>query len=203
MKQYPAEFWNERFGNEEYIYGKRPNTFFKEQIDKLKPGSILLPAEGEGRNAIYAASQGWDVVAFDISEKGKEKALRLAAENQFSIHYKITDVLQFQSDAQFDAIGLCYAHFPAEIRNQAHLHLMQFLKSDGIVIFEAFSKAQLGNASGGPKNKEMLFSVEEIKTEFPQLNFKLLREENIELSEGNHHQGIAEVIRFVGMKGIL
>ncbi|MEH6704463.1 MAG: class I SAM-dependent methyltransferase [Galbibacter orientalis] len=200
MKNYPASFWNERFGNEEYIYGKRPNTFFKEQIDKLKPGSILLPAEGEGRNAIYAASLGWDVVAFDISEKGKEKALSLAVENQVTIHYKITDVLQFQSDAQFDALVLCYAHFPAEIRNQAHLHLMQFLKPDGIVIFEAFAKAQLGNVSGGPKNEAMLFSIEEIKTEFPQLDFKILKEETIELSEGNHHQGKAEVIRFVGIK---
>ena len=203
MKQYPAEFWNQRFGNEEYIYGTEPNKFFKEQIDKLKPGSILLPAEGEGRNAIYAASLGLDVFAFDISEKGKEKALGLAAENQVGIHYKISDVLEFQSDIKFDAIGFCYAHFPAEIRNQAHLHLMKFLKPDGIVIFEAFAKAQLGNASGGPKNKEMLFSVDEIKDEFAELEFQLLKEETIELSEGNHHQGIAQVIRFVGINKTL
>ncbi|MBT0606734.1 class I SAM-dependent methyltransferase [Aequorivita echinoideorum] len=198
--EYPADFWNERFSNEEYIYGTQPNDFFKAQIDTLKSGSILLPAEGEGRNAVYAASQGWDVTAFDISENGKEKALALAKERQVHIHYEISDVLEFQSDVKFDAIGLCYAHFPAEIRNQAHLHLMQFLKPGGFVIFEAFAKAQLGNASGGPKNEEMLFSIEEIKTELSQLDFKLLKEEAIELSEGNHHKGKAEVIRFVGIK---
>lgn len=200
MKQYPAEFWNERFGNEEYIYGTQPNEFFKEQIDKLKPGRIFLPAEGEGRNAVYAASLGWDVVAFDISEKGKEKALVLAAENQVAIHYKISSVLEFHSDTQFDAIGLCYAHFSADIRKQAHQHLTKFLKTNGIVFFEAFAKAQLGNASGGPKNETLLFSVEEVKSEFQQLGFNLLKQETIELSEGNHHQGIAEVIRFVAIK---
>ena len=200
MKNYPAAFWNERFSNEKYIYGKEPNSFFKEQIDKLKPGSILMPAEGEGRNAVYAASQGWDVVAFDISEKGKEKASGLAKEKQVFVHYEISGVLEFQSDVKFDTIGLCYAHFPANISKQAHHHLMEFLKPDGIVIFEAFAKAQLGNPSGGPKNEAMLFSVEEIKHEFPQLEFQFLKEVTIELSEGNFHKGKAEVIRFVGFK---
>lgn len=88
-----------------------------------------------------------------------------------------------------------------DIRKQEHQHLMQFLKSDGIVIFEAFTKAQLGKSSGGSKNEAMLFSVEEIEDEFPQLKFKFLREQTIELSEGNHHSGKAEVIWFVGVKG--
>lgn len=200
MKAPLEDFWNERYSREEFIYGKQPNEFFKEQLDKLKTGSILLPAEGEGRNAVYAASQGWDVTAFDSSEKGKQKALALANERKVSIDYQLVDVLKFQSKIQYDAICLCYAHFPSDIRKQAHQHLMQFLKSDGIVIFEAFAKAQLGKSSGGPKNEAMLFSVEEIKDEFPQLKFNFLREQTIELSEGNHHSGKAEVIRFVGVK---
>lgn len=198
--EYPADFWNIRYTKEEFIYGTQPNEFFKLQLDKLDAGKILLPAEGEGRNAVYAASQGWDVVAFDISAKGKEKALGLAKERQVSVHYEISGALEFQSDVKFDAIGLCYAHFPANIRKQAHHHLMQFLKTDGIVIFEAFAKAQLGKPSGGPKNVDMLFSVEEIKEEFLGLDFSLLEEETIELSEGNHHKGKAKVVRFVGVK---
>jgi SAM-dependent methyltransferase len=200
MKQYPAEFWNERFGKDEYIYGTEPNKFFKEQIDKLKPGSILLPAEGEGRNAVYAALKGWAVTAFDISEKGREKANCLSKQYNVSIDYKVIGALDYRTNLQFGAIGLCYAHFPAEIRKQANQHLLQYLKTGGVVIFEAFAKAQLGNASGGPKNEEMLFSIEEIKTELSQLDFKLLKEETIELSEGNYHQGKAEVIRFVAIK---
>ena len=75
-------FWNENYGNKEYIYGTKPNVFFKEQLDKLKPGKILLPAEGEGRNAVYAASKGWSVTAFDISEIVHKKALQLAKEKK-------------------------------------------------------------------------------------------------------------------------
>ena len=78
MKPYPADFWNERYAQKEFVYGTQPNTFFKEQLDKLDTGNILLPAEGEGRNAVFAASQGWDVLAFDISESGKKKAIQLA-----------------------------------------------------------------------------------------------------------------------------
>ncbi|TXK73612.1 bifunctional 2-polyprenyl-6-hydroxyphenol methylase/3-demethylubiquinol 3-O-methyltransferase UbiG [Mesonia sp. HuA40] len=195
-----TDFWNQRYGEQAFAYGKQPNVFFKQQLDILDSGSILFPAEGEGRNAVYAASQGWNVMAFDTSEKGKEKALQLAQEQKVAITYTITDVMQFHSDTAFDVIALCYAHFPASIRKQAHKHLLQFLKPNGIVVFEAFAKAQLGNASGGPKNIEMLFSIDEVKEEFTNLDFSYLEEKTVTLKEGNYHQGTAEVIRFVGKK---
>lgn len=200
MKNYPADFWNERYAQKEFAYGTQPNVFFKEQLDQLEAGNILLPAEGEGRNAVYAAAQGWDVVAFDISKSGEKKARQLSAAQQVAINYQVTGVLEFTSQQQFDVIALSYAHFPANIRKQAHQHLLQFLKPNGVVIFEAFAKAQLGKPSGGPKNIEMLFSIEEIKDEFPQLDFKLLSEEHINLSQGTYHQGKADLIRFVGIK---
>jgi len=200
MKNYPADFWNERYANEAFVYGDDPNMFFKEQLDKLKTGSILLPAEGEGRNAVYAASLGWDVFAFDISEKGKDKAFQLAEQHKVSIDYQVVDVLDFKTSQKFDVIGLSYAHFPATIREAAHQHLLKFLKTNGIVIFEAFAKAQLGKSSGGPKNEAMLFSIDEIKYEYSSLKFQILKEETVELSEGKHHKGKAEVIRFVGVK---
>ncbi|NRD22627.1 SAM-dependent methyltransferase [Winogradskyella litoriviva] len=200
MKNAQTNFWNERYANEEFVYGIEPNSFFKQQLDKLQPGKILLPAEGEGRNAVYAASKDWKVKAFDISIAGKEKALKLAKMKAVDISYELTGVQEFKSDEKFDVIGLCYVHFPAEIRKEAHQHLLSFLKIGGHVIFEAFAKAQLGNASGGPKNKDMLFSIEEINAEFSQLGFEIIEEKTIELSEGEHHKGKAEVIRFVGVK---
>ncbi|MEN8815476.1 MAG: SAM-dependent methyltransferase [Nonlabens sp.] len=200
MKQYPADFWNERYAEKEYVYGTQPNVFFKEQLDQLAAGKVLLPAEGEGRNAVYAALQGWDVVAFDISTSGKEKFMQLSEKQKVNVDYQITSVLNFKTDIQFNAIGFCYAHFPIEIRKEAFQHLLKFLKLNGKVIFEAFAKAQLGKPSGGPKNIEMLFSIEEIETEFAGLKFEQLREETITLSEGNYHKGEAEVIRFVGIK---
>lgn len=58
-------FWNNRYKEKEFAYGIAPNQFFKESINKLKiKGTILLPAEGEGRNAVYAAKKGLKVTAF-------------------------------------------------------------------------------------------------------------------------------------------
>ncbi|MDP5230923.1 MAG: class I SAM-dependent methyltransferase, partial [Cellulophaga sp.] len=151
MKQYPVDFWNDHYSKEEFIYGTQPNVFFKKQLEKLKIGNILFPAEGEGRNAVYAASLGWDVTAFDISERGQEKAYRLANIKNVAINYKISEVLAFETDQTFDVIVLSYAHFPAYMRKEANQYLLHFLRPGGRVIFEAFAKAQLGNTSGGPK----------------------------------------------------
>jgi len=201
MKELQEDFWNKRYAAAEYVYGIAPNDFFKEHLDQLKPGSILLPAEGEGRNAVYAALQGWKVTAFDISKNGGEKALQLSKKNNVSIDYKVTGVLDFKTDKQFDVIGLSYAHFPTNIRKQANEYLLIFfLKPKGTVIFEAFAKAQLGKASGGPKNQEMLFSIKEIKEEFSGLQFEILEQQTLQLDEGERHKGKAEVIRFLAQK---
>ena len=200
MKNNPADFWNERFGREEFIYGTEPNIFFKEQLDKLETGTLLLPAEGEGRNAVYAATQGWEVSAFDISEQGRVKAMLLAKQYKVNINYEIASVLDYTSHKQFDVIAFCYTHFPIDIRKTAHKQMLQLLKKGGTIIFEAFAKAQLNNDSGGPKNEAMLFSIDEVKQEFTRLDFKTLEEKTIELSEGNYHKGKAQVIRFIGVK---
>src|SRR5680860_1842183 len=83
------DFWNERYGIEEYVYGTEPNQFYKELLKKLSPGKILFPAEGEGRNAVFAAQNGWDVTAFDSSTEGKKKAEKLAAAKGVSVKYII------------------------------------------------------------------------------------------------------------------
>ncbi len=192
------DFWNKRYTEDSFAYGTLPNVYFKQELDKLAPKSLLLPAEGEGRNAIYAASKGWDVVAFDYSSAAQKKAEQLAQKRGLSLDYQVAEVLNFRSNKKFHVLALCYAHFPVDIRAKAHLHLLQFLKPGGIVIFEAFSKSQLGKPSGGPKNEKMLFSIVEIKKEFNGLNFEFLEEITVDLKEGEYHQGEASVIRFVG-----
>jgi len=194
------DFWNKRYAEEEFAYGILPNEFFKRQLADLAPKSILLPAEGEGRNAVYASKIGWQVTAFDMSIEGKQKAFELAELQNTSFEYLITDAQKFETTKKFDALGLIYAHFPSEMRKGVHRHLMSFLNPGGIVVFEAFSKRQLENSSGGPKNESMLFSVEEIEKEFSTLDFEILKEEEIELQEGAYHKGKASVVRFVGRK---
>jgi len=201
-----TERWNDRYSNEEFAYGEEPNNFFKEQIEKLTPGTILFPAEGEGRNAVYAAKIGWKVAAFDISEEGKNKALKLAEANNVTIDYKVGELetLNYQPE-QFDAIALIYAHFPAEIKSHLHKTLETYLRKDGIIIFEAFSKKHLeylaiNDKVGGPKDIESLFSTEEIKADFPDYEIIQLEETEIELNEGLFHNGKGSVIRFFGKK---
>src|SRR4029078_7791808 len=102
--------WNNRYSNDEYAYGEAPNNFLKEQLEKLDAGTILFPAEGEGRNAVFAATLGWTVSAFDISAEGRNKALRLAQMNNVTIDYQVSELeaLNFTIE-QFDAIALIYA----------------------------------------------------------------------------------------------
>lgn len=121
--------WNTKFGQTEYAYGTRPNNYLKEKLQPLPTGSILFGAEGEGRNAVFAAQLGWEVSAFDISEVGQQKALKLAENKQVTIDYKIGELpkLGYKLE-QFDVIALIYAHFPPNIRSGYHKLLHNYLK---------------------------------------------------------------------------
>lgn len=198
--------WNERYKKEEFAYGEEPNNFLKEQLEKLNPSAILFPAEGEGRNAVFAAKLGWKVSAYDISAEGEKKAHQLAKKNNVTIDYQVGELqtLNFVPE-QFDVIALTYAHFPAEIKSSIHKALDKYLRKGGVIIFEAFSKKHLDYISknekvGGPKDIETLFSIEEIRSDFSNYEIFVLEEKVIELNEGVFHNGEGSVIRFVGRK---
>lgn len=198
--------WDERYSSEEFAYGTEPNNYLREQLSQLTPGKILFPAEGEGRNAVFAATHGWQVSAFDISANGRSKALQLAKQLGTTIDYQVGELstLDYQKE-QFDAVALIYAHFPGDIKSSIHQMLNQYLRKGGFVIFEAFSKNHLAYIArnekvGGPKDIESLFSIEEIKADFPDYHIIELAETEIELNEGLFHNGTGSVIRFVGQK---
>jgi len=198
--------WDDRFSQEEFAYGEQPNNYLKKQLEKLNAGSILFPAEGEGRNAVFAARLGWTVSAFDISREGKNKAIRLAEKNNVSIDYQIGELETLKyTPGQFDVIGLIYAHFPADIKSQYHKMLDKYLRKNGLIIFEAFSKKHIDYIAknekvGGPTDINMLFSTDELRSDFNNYEIIELVEKEIELSEGLYHNGKGSVIRFVGRK---
>lgn len=200
------ERWNERYSNDEFAYGTQPNNYLKDQLQKLETGSVLFPAEGEGRNAVFAAQLGWNVSAFDISAEGKNKALQLAENNNVQIDYQVGELqnLNFQKE-QFDVIALIYAHFPADIKSSIHKMLDTYLRKGGYIIFEAFSKKHLDlvlkdEKVGGPKDIESLFSIDEMRSDFPEYDMIELVETERELNEGIFHNGTGSVIRFLGKK---
>lgn len=195
------DFWNDRFSQEGYSYGIEPNVFFKQHIDKLAAGKLLLPAEGEGRNAVYAARQGWQVTAFDYAEAGKKKALQLANQYQVSIHYLIADYDQVQlPQAHFDTIALIYAHVANWQARYARL--FHFLKPGGYLIAELFAPQQLGLDSGGPKDPSLLVDTNQLKDLLQLQGFQQVDvwQEQVWLNEGKFHQGRAHVTRALAIK---
>lgn len=198
--------WDTRYKEAEYAYGTQPNKFFEVELLKLKTGKILFPAEGEGRNAVFAAKNGWEAFAFDISSEGRAKAMKLAESNGVELDYRLGELPDLGYEpASFDALALIFAHFPPLLKPVYHLYLNGLLKAGGTVIFEAFSKNHLNYREknpgiGGPDNLDSLFSLDEIKADFAGFRFSRLEETEIELDEGVYHRGRGCVIRFVAQK---
>ncbi|MGF2414866.1 class I SAM-dependent methyltransferase [Ferruginibacter sp.] len=196
-----SDFWNERYSEKEYVYGEAPNVFFATQLNTLPQGTIILPCEGEGRNAVYAAAEGWKVNAFDSSEAGKIKAVQLADKRKLVIDYVIDDATAINyPENSVDVVAFIYAHFPVSIRTQIHRKAIQWLKPGGKIIIEAFNPDQLKNNSGGPKELSMLYTEEILKEDFQELQIECLQTLQTILSEGEYHQGVADIIRFVAVK---
>jgi hypothetical protein len=195
------DFWESRYGNDDYAYGKSPNLFFKETIDQMKPGILFLPGEGEGRNAVYAAKSGWEVDATDLAETGREKASRLASEHDVLINYKTGDLNSFSLKfKKYDLIALIFVHLPPSQRSVIHGKLVESLKKNGVLILESFSKRQMGQSSGGPQNLDLLYDKDTLKSDFRDLSIESLYETEQDLNEGQYHQGKSYLIRLTARK---
>ena len=193
--------WDERFSVEHYVYGKEPNQFFREQIENLTPGTALFVGEGEGRNAVFAASKGWLVDAIDISDGAKTKAERLAAEAGVNINFTVFDISEFRpQENHYDLIVLIFFHVMPDLREESHSKLVKALKPGGRMVLESYEKDQLKYSSGGPKNEELLYSLEDVYTDFNELDIIAFSKEVVRLDEGPLHRGDASVIRYIGQK---
>jgi SAM-dependent methyltransferase len=196
-----AVSWDQRYSSDIYAYGKEANAFFSAQLEHMNPGFLLLPGEGEGRNAVYAAGLGWKVKAFDQSRVGQGKALTLASEFQVEISYSVSSLTDFHFSRDFyDLVGLFFFHADPESRRYLHQEVIQTLKPGGTLILEAFHKEQIRNNTGGPRSPEMLFDETTLAADFISLETQMLEKKKIILDEGPFHQGAAEIIRYIGIK---
>lgn len=201
MSKIDKSNWDDRFSAEEYVYGTAPNEFFKEQLDKLKPGRLLMLGEGEGRNAVYAAKMKWKTDAVDFSEQAQIKAMKLADREQVTINYRLSNLTDYNPKRNYyDTVGIIFFHLEKEDIAKIFTGAQEALKQEGVIICEVFSVNQLGRSSGGPKNRDLLYTVDEMKTLFSGLEIEYLEECTVELNEGILHQGEAKVIRFVGRR---
>lgn len=192
--------WNERYATEEFIYGTEPNAFLVEHARDLI-GPVLSLAEGEGRNGVYLASLGLDVLGVDASEVGLAKAQRLAAARRVTLRTEVADLAMYAPpENTFGSIVSIFAHLPGDVRKRLYPRVERSLKPGGIILLEAYSKAQFARDTGGPKDLDMLLSTEDLERAFPECEPILLREQEREVVEGTFHTGLASVVQFIARK---
>jgi cyclopropane fatty-acyl-phospholipid synthase-like methyltransferase len=196
------DLWDARFSGKEYVYGTEPNRFYQSQLGLLKPGRLLLPGEGEERNAVWAASKGWSVDAIDFSRSARDKAQALAKSMKVTLNsYVVADLLQIQLPLEaYDAVAEVFVHLPSEARRHWHTKLVQCLRPGGIIIIESYHVKQLDYGTGGPQNSDMLHTAELLKSDFPGFDFLLLDETEDVLNEGSLHNGPSALVRMVAQK---
>jgi SAM-dependent methyltransferase len=196
--------WNERYSAPGYTYGTAPNDFLVSVADRIPQGKILSLAEGEGRNAVYLASLGYQVTGVDASEVGLGKARQLAAERGVTIAAVQADLSNFEIEPQqWNGIIACFCHLPSAIRAALHQAAVRGLKPGGVFVLEAFSKEQLSYGTGGPPSLDMLMSLEELEQELAGLDLlHAVRMERAVL-EGRGHTGLASVVQILGVKPLV
>ena len=195
------DFWNSRYSEQEFAYGTQPNAFLKEQLEKIKSGTALFLGEGEGRNAVYAATLGWQVDAVDFSSSAKVKALKLAEKNNVKINYEVCDLNEYGfKENYYDLVVMIFLHLPLELREKVFKNSINSLKRNGILLVEAFNKNQINNSSGGPQSLDLLYSENDVLGLVKDLRTETIESKSIELDEGEYHKGKADVIRYVGVK---
>lgn len=193
--------WDERYSEPGYSYGTAPNDFLVSVVDIIPKGKILSLAEGEGRNAVYLASLGYEVTGVDGSEVGLCKAVELATARGVNITTIQADLSKFEIETeQWDGIIACYCHVPSVIRTPLHQAVVRGLKPGGVFVLEAFSKDQLSYDTGGPQSLDMLMSLDELKHEFAGLELVSAVQMEREVREGSRHTGLASVIQIVAVK---
>ena len=193
------DFWNARYAEPGFAYGTEPNSFLVSQKQYLKPGmKALAVADGEGRNGVWLAQQGLDVLSVDGSEVGLRKARELAKGRGVSLRTELVDLTMWKwPEQEFDLVVAIFIHFMPEFRALMHASMLRALKPGGILIIEAFTPKQLEYKTGGPPVKEMLYTAEMLREDFKSGEILHLEEALTDLSEGPYHRGRAAVVRLV------
>lgn len=193
--------WDQRYGDKSYVYGTEPNDFLRENAQQIPKGKILCLAEGEGRNAVWLAQQGYEVTAVDSSKIGLQKAEQLALERGVSISTVCADLGHFDMGVdQWDGIVSIFCHLPKPLRQRVHSDCIAALRSGAVMLLEAYTPQQLTYKTGGPPVAEMMMDSTLLKTELEGLEFLHLKECVRDIHEGELHSGPGAVVQLLARK---
>ncbi len=193
--------WDERYTADHYIYGTQPNTFLEQNFTQIPKGKVLCLADGEGRNSVFLAKQGYSVTAVDASAVGIEKAKKLARKNSVNIDYIHADLADYEpGQQQWDGIVSIFCHLPPHIRVPLHQKIASALKASGVLLLEAYTPEQLEFGTGGPPTADLTMTANSLTQELDGLNFSLLKELKRDVVEGSHHTGLGAVVQAIASK---
>ena len=197
------ERWEKRFSVPDYVFGTEPNAFLKSQAAALpKSGTALAVADGEGRNGVWLAERGLDVLSIDWSPTALGKARALARQRGVTLRTAQVDLVQFQWPvAAFDVVAAIFFQFltPQE-RAPVFAGMRDALKPGGLLLIEGYRPEQLNYKTGGPSQVENLYTRALLETEFGGLSELQITEHDSMTSEGAGHVGMAALIDLVGRK---
>jgi SAM-dependent methyltransferase len=197
------ERWEARFAVPEYAFGKEPNEFLKSCKHLLPPsGRSLAVADGEGRNGVWLAEQGLDVLAIDFSPSAQRKARALAAERHVDVTFVQADVHGWDyPQSAFDVVVEIFTQFSAPAdRRRKWAGMRRALKSGGLLVIQGYTPKQLEYATGGPKQLENLYTRTMLERAFGDFRHLAIVEEERELREGTSHAGMSAVIGLTARK---
>jgi cyclopropane fatty-acyl-phospholipid synthase-like methyltransferase len=195
--------WQSRFGTPGYLFGTEPNVFLKSQAHWLRPGGRALSvADGEGRNGVWLAQQGLDVLAIDFAAAALEKSRALAAARGVRLRTEIADITTWRWPAEtFDAVAVIFVQvvFPAA-RSAFFQNLKRTLKPGGVLLMQGYRTEQLAYRTGGPPEAERLYTRMLLQEAFGDMAQLEIREHDSVISEGTAHVGMSALIDLVAQK---
>jgi cyclopropane fatty-acyl-phospholipid synthase-like methyltransferase len=203
MSRSEFEHWQQRFAAPDYVFGTEPNEFLKRHGHLLHKGDKALAiADGEGRNGVFMAEQGLDVLSVDFSPNAQEKARKLAAERGVALKVEQADILNWDWPAEtFDVVAAIFFQFVGpEGRDKIFAGIKRALKPGGLLLLEGYSPKQLEYKTGGPPHLENLYTRELLEQAFGDFASLDIREYEAELHEGGRHAGVSALIDLVGRK---
>lgn len=196
-----AEFWNNRYACDDFVYGTEPNDFVAEVAARIPPGPVLCLAEGEGRNAVFLAACGHAVTAVDQSKVALGKAQKLAAARGVKIETVVADLATYQiAPGAWAGIVSVWAHLPPPLRQSVHAETAAGLGPGGVFVLEAYTPAQLAYDTGGPRSVEMLMTTAQLRGELAGLEFEIIRELERDVIEGGGHTGRGAVVQVLARR---
>lgn len=193
--------WDERYAEEEYAYGKQPNDFLVENFKVIPKGKVLSLAEGEGRNAVFLAQQGYDVTAVDGSSVGLEKAQKLAQEKGVKITTIQADLDSYEIETNmWDGIISIFCPLTESQRQRIHQQVVLGLKENGVYLIEAYTPEQVELGTGGGKSIETMTTKQSLEQDLSALKFLKLHQTIREIIEGKYHTGMGSVVQGIAVK---